>query len=295
MRRALAIIVLAGCPKPPPPPSVTEPPRLVAEESCTAPTAMPVLPARLLADPYRLSHPAEMSMLVGGAQVPVSFLCDLPDQILGLEVTQTVDSGRRIVSGAIHAVPRVASARALPPVIDIAPSSPGCRQGELACELRTASPAITKIEMLREQWIHTSGWVHGMDDICRALPDDTIAVCSTKTRMAYVELGCDGELHLGLHDASLARTFDLDVEAPNARMRGALEPASRDAAVWTFRFAGDARSTASPATKPPASATLEMRVTPPGVQTDKGGAGHGATLTVDGASEPCIAWAIYRT
>jgi hypothetical protein len=37
-----------------------------------------------------------------------------------------------------------------------------------------------------------------------------------------------------------------------------------------------------------------MNVTPPGLQIDKGGAGLGATFTIDGASEPCIAWAIYR-
>ncbi len=284
----------SGCPKPPPPPSVTEPPRLTAEESCATPTTPPVLPVRIAADPYRLSHPAEMIMTVDGRTVTPTFLCDLPDQILGIAATQTVDGGKRVVGGTIYAHPRTATARAVPRRIDVVASSPGCKQGELACTFATASPAITKIEMLREQWINTSGWIHGMDDMCRALPDDTIAVCSTQTRMAYVELGCEGALQLGIHDASLERKFDLDVEAPVIRMRGTLDPASPDAATWTFRFTGDKTSTAAPTTKPPASATLVMNVTPPGVPIDKGGVGLGATLTIDGAAEPCIAWAIYR-
>lgn len=258
------------------------------------PTPLPILPARIAADPYRLSHPSEMVMTVDGLNMASTFLCDLPDQILGIAATQTVDGGKRVVGGTIYAHPRTATARALPRRIDIVPSSPGCKQGELACTFATASPAIATIEMLREQWVNTSGWIHGLDDMCRALPDDTIAVCSTQTRMAYVELGCEGALQLGIHDASLERTFGLDVEAPVVRMRGTLDPASPDAPTWTFRFTGDETSTAAPTTKTPGSATLVMNVTPPGAQIDKGGAGLGATLTIDGAAEPCIAWAIYR-
>lgn len=280
---ALAVLVwaLAGCAKPPPPPSVTEPPRLAAEESCASTTPAPTLPARPPADPYRLSHAAEMMMTVDGGPRTLTFLCDLPDLILGVGATQTVDGGKRVVGGVVYAHPR-ADARALPPTIGIEASSAGCKQGELACTFDTRS-ALGAIDMLREQRIHTSGWVHGFDDMCRALPDDTIAVCSTQTRMAYVELGCDGELHLGIHDAELARAFDLDVESPVLRLRGALDPASPDATAWTFRFRGDARSVAAPTTRPPAAAELAIDL-----------AGKRATLTVDGAAEPCIAWAIDR-
>lgn len=235
-----------------------------------------------------------MFMTVGGANVPVNFLCDLPEQILGIEVTQTVDSGKRVILGAVHVAPRVASARALPASVDIVPSSPGCRQGELACELRTASPAITRIEMLREQWIHTSGWVHGMDDMCRALPDDTIATCSTKSRMAYVELGCDGELHLGLHDLSLPRKFDLDVEVPVVRMRGNIERTDTTGVMWRFRFSGDPSSTASPTQKAPAAVRLEMAVMPAAGAPDTPAAPIGAVLFVDNVPEPCVAWALLR-
>lgn len=222
-------------------------------------------------------------MVVDGVHLTPQFLCDLPDQILGIGATQTVEGGKRVVGGAIYAHPRVPTARALPEHIEISPSSPGCKPGELACAFETSSPAITKIDMLREQWINTSGWVHGMDDMCRALPDDTIAVCSTRTRMAYVELGCDGALSLGVHDASLARRFDLDVESPVMRRRGSLDAAPPDAKTWTFRFE---------------NATLEMEVRPAvgdkGPVIDSGWSNLHGTLAIDGASEPCIAWAIYR-
>ena len=231
-------------------------------------------------------------MTVDGLNMPLLFLCDLPDEILGIGAKQTVDGGKRVVGGVVYVHPRP-FARELPARIGIEASSPGCKEGELSCVFETATQATNKIEMLREQRINTSGWVHGMDDICRAVPDDTIAVCSTPTRMAYVELGCDGELQLGIHDTSLPRTFDLDVEAPMFRLRGALDPASPDAATWTFRFHGDPNSSASSKWKPPASATLVMNVTPTGIQIDKG-PGLNAKLTIDGATEPCIAWAIYR-
>jgi hypothetical protein len=290
MSRALVLVMLAGCPRPPPPPSVTEPPRLAAEESCASPPTMPALPARTPIDPFRLTHPAQMIVTADGANVPVTFLCDLPDQILGIGATQTVDGGKRVVGGTVYAHPRVATARAIPKRMSIAASSPGCKQGELSCVFETE---VGKIEMLRDQWVNTSGWVHGIDDMCRALPDDTIAVCSTATRMAYVELGCDGQLHMGIHDASLERTFDLDVETPVIRMRGSIDHAAPDSASWKFRFTSDAKSVAAPTTKAPANAELAIEVTPPGVQIDKGGQ-LGAQLVLDGAMEPCIAWAIYR-
>jgi hypothetical protein len=278
--RCAVLLVLAGCPKPPPPPSVTEPPSLPAELSCTSATPMPALPPKPPADPFRLTHAAQMQMTVDGASQPIAFLCDLPDQILGVAATQTVDGGRRVVGGVVHAYPRSATARALPTRMDITASSPGCKQGELACAFETEAG---KIEMLREQWIHTSGWVHRFDDMCRALPDDTIAVCSTASRMAYVELGCDGELHLGIHDTQLPRKFDLDVEAPVIRMRGGLDEMPTADSPWSFRFGADKNSTAAPTTKTFAAAAL---VVPRDLTS--------ATLRIDSSTEPCIAWAIYR-
>lgn len=281
--RACAIsLALAGCAKPPPPPSVTEPPRLAAEDSCATTTPLPPLPTPPVADPFRLTHAAAMMMTVDGGPRTITFLCDLPDAILGIGATQTVDGGKRVVGGTVYVQPR-AGARYLPARIGIEATSPGCKQGELACAFETAAPEAGKVEMLREQWIHTSGWVHGLDDMCRALPDDTIAVCSTQTRMAYVELGCDGELQLGIHDASLARVFDLDVEAPVMRLRGSLDPARPDATQWTFRFRSDTKSVAAPTTKAPGSAELSYDL-----------AAKQARLVTDGTSEPCVAWAIYR-
>ncbi len=270
------LVLVAGCPKPPPPPSVTEPPRLAAEVGCATPTSLPALPPRPADDPFRLTHAAAMEMDVGTAREPLTFLCDVPDQILGIAATQTVDGGKRVVGGTVYVHPRTATARALPSRLAIAPSSAGCKQGELTCSFDTDAG---RIEMLREQWVHTSGWIHGVDDMCRALPDDTIAVCSTATRMAYVELGCEGELHLGIHDASLDRRFDLDVESPMIRMRGSL---ANDTTTWTFRFTSDATSVAAPTMKAPATAALVVNVA------------SGARLELDGASEPCIAWAIDR-
>ena len=282
MRQAIVLLALSGCSRPPPPPSVTEPPRLAAEQGCETTAAMPPLPARPAIDPFRLSHAEDMQMIVDGTSQPLTFLCDLPDQILGIGATQTVDGGKRVVGGVIYTRPRLALARALPARIDIQATSPGCKQGELACVFETIVEPVHKIEMLREQRVHTSGWVHGVDDICRALPDDTIAVCSTQTRMAYVELGCAKDLHLGIHDASVSRVFDLDVEAPVLRMRGQLAAPSAGGA-WTFRFRGEPDSTAAPAQR--SFATAELAFDP---------AAKRATLVLDGTSEPCVAWAMYR-
>ncbi|MFN0248952.1 MAG: hypothetical protein ACKV2T_18835 [Kofleriaceae bacterium] len=280
MRRAFVLALVTGCPKPPPPPSVTEPPSLPAEASCGSTTAMPALPPKPVADPFRLTHAAQMQMTVDGASQPIAFLCDLPDHILGLAATQTVDGGRRVVGGVVHAHPRTATARALPKRMPIAASSPGCKQGELACAFETEAGTI---EMLREQWIHTSGWVHRFDDMCRALPDDTIAVCSTASRMAYVELGCDGELHVGIHDTQLPRKFDLDVESPVIRMRGGLDVMPTADSPWTFSFRGGKDSTAAPTTKSFTAVNLV-------VARDLAS----ATLNLDNRPEPCVAWAIYR-
>src|SRR5690349_16030540 len=110
--------------------------------------------------------------------------------------------------------------------------------------------------MLREQWVHTSRWVHGFAVMSRALRDDTIAACSTPTRMPHVELAREGQLHLGIHDASLERKFDLDIEAPVVRRRGS---ASSLANTWKCEFVGDANSVAAPSTtKAPKTATLTI-------------------------------------
>lgn len=221
-------------------------------------------------------------MMVDGNETPVMFLCDLPDQILGIGATQTVDGGKRVVGGTVYAHPRSATARALPKAMAIAASSPGCKQGELACAFDTEAG---KIEMLREQWVNTSGWVHGLDDMCRALPDDTIAVCSTATRMAYVELGCDARVHLGIHDTSLERKFDLDVESPVIRMHGT---AGSMPTTWKFDFTSDEHSVASPATtKAPKHVTLTMNAPPDRPTVLE------AALSIDGVAEPCIAAALY--
>lgn len=219
--------------------------------------------------------------------IPITFLCDMPDQILGIAATQSVDGGKRVVGGTIYARQRTATARAIPSSVPIDAASPGCKPGELACVFTTSSPAIAKLEMVREQWVNTSGWVHGVDDLCRALPDDTIAFCSTDTRMAYIELGCGAELQLGIHDTTLPRLFDLDIEVPNARLRGAPDPKNGGGTEWRYVFTGD---------KPYRKASLEFIVAspPPPGTIDEQAAPPVATLTIDGAVEPCFAWGLYR-
>ncbi len=286
MHRAAFLLLLAGCPNKQPE-TPEQVPRYVAEEACESSLrAAPPVPPRPPADPYRLSPPAAMTFLTSDTFEPITFLCDLPDQILGLAATQTVDGGKRVVGGNVLVRPRTATARAIPNVVTIDATSPGCKQGELSCVFTTKSPAIAKLEMVREQWVNTSGWVHGMDDLCRALPDDTIAVCSTETRMAYIELGCGTELQLGIHDTTLPRLFDLDIEVPNARLRGAPDP-KNGGNEWRYFFTGP---------KPFRTVALEISLSHAqagGPDTERPSPPIG-TLVIEGVREPCIAWALYR-
>ena len=270
----ISLALLAGCPKPPPPPSVGEPVRLPAEESCpdAAARALPPLPARPAADPYQLAR-AELLIASTPQPRPITFLCDLPDRVLAIGATQTVQGGRRVVGGSIAQLARTSAPVADVPIL---PSSAGCRPDQPLCELATESAEFPRLSLLRDQWIHTGGWVSGREDMCRALPDDTIAVCSTRTRMAYVELGCAGQLQLGIHDTTLPRVFDLDVEVPNARLTGQVVP-DAGAMRWAAAFtSGDG---------PVKAARLELDLDP--------GAERGR-LIVDGAAEPCFVFGVYR-
>ena len=275
--RLASVLVLVAC-GPKPPPVEVSPPRLAAEEACTGvdlvATPLPV-PPRGAPDPSRWSPTGILYAREGGAMVRVTHVCDLPTHVLAIAAEQSVESGRRKIGGRAWSLGRGATAPAIP-AMTIDPDSPGCRQGEITCRWQTSSPAVSGIDTLASQRVPTSGWVHGADDMCRALPDDAIAFCSTATRMAYVELGCNATdappvaLQLGIHDTSLPRAFDLDVEVPVARLHGAADAADGDSFRYTFR--GDGRT-----------ATLAIELTTPR-----------ATLTVDGVAEDCVAFGIDR-
>ncbi len=250
------------------------PPRLAAEAACASdvPRIAVALPARTARDPFRLMPEAHMFARVGTYMQPVLSVCDLPEHVLAIGAEQTVDGGKRRIGGAVWSIARGPLA---PPVgsVPIDASSTGCVAGAMHCKWRTSSPSITEIETIAKQRLPTSGWVHGLDDLCRALPDDAIAFCSTATRMAYVEHGC-GDLHVGVHDRSLPRAFDLDVEVPVVRIVGRALP--HDEHRFAYRF--------------------------PPVATGQG-AGHGAELSFDlerpqaqlvydGVREPCVAFGI---
>ena len=205
-----------GAPKDP-----VEPPRLAAVESCTRAdpkvTPLPV-PPRPPADPYRLSPWAAIGFSDRAGFHPGTFLCDLPSRVIVLAAEQTVEGGKRKVGGTAWAIPRPAAgspptalAQVTIPPVSILASSKGCLAGEVTCSWATGSADLPSLDTIGPAWVDTSGWVHGVEDMCRALPDDTIAVCSTATRMAYVELGCQDaaappvKLQLGIHDESLER------------------------------------------------------------------------------------------
>jgi hypothetical protein len=286
MRAAVALlIVLAGCPKLPPPPGSDEPPRLPAVEACATDvdllaTPLPV-PARPPADPYGVATAATLVARTERGTQAVTTICDLPDRILAVAAEQGVVSGKRRLDGTVYTIPRTATAPRVPPVA-IDASSTGCMPGVATCSWKTASPALDTIETIPGQRVSTSGWVHGLDDLCRALPDDTIATCSTANRLAYVELGCQPAdappvaLQLGLHDASLERRYDLDVEVPVARLYGVAETASEPTFVYRFTGPGDANGRYKQATL-----SFDLAATT-------------AVLELDGAREPCLAYGLYR-
>lgn len=288
------LLLAAGCPRPPPPPGANEPPRLPAVEVCTtgvdlAATPLPV-PARPPLDPYALPVAAAMVVHDGTAARTATTICDLPDRIVALAAEQGVVSGKRRLGGTVYSIARNASPT--PPstssstptpratIAAIDGSSTGCIAGAATCAWKTTSPEVGTLETIPGQWVSTSGWVHGLDDMCRALPDDTIATCSTANRLAYVELGCQPAdappvaLQLGVHDASLDRRYDLDVEVPVARLHGAAETTTES--TFVYRFTGDAKGRYK-------SAALAFDL-----------AAKSAVLELDGAREPCLAWGLYR-
>ncbi len=279
----ITVLALVAC-KPPAPPTVNEPPPLPAEESCTGIDVagrLPV-PGRPPADPYALSTAAAMFATRGQVAAPVTMVCDLPDRIVALAATQGVEGGVRKLGGTAWVIARVATAPNIA-AIAIKASSAGCKPGTPTCVWELESPAMPSIDTLPGQWLTTGGWVHGLDDMCRAVPDDAIAFCSTGTRMAYVELGCTPHeqapvaLQLGLHDASLERRYGLDVEVPVARLHGAVEPGS-EGARWSYRFERTAAENG-----PYKTAVLTIDLGAPS-----------AELVVDGAREACIAFGLYR-
>lgn len=284
MRIAAAITaLLAACKSGGPPAEVAEPPRIDAVESCASPAppreSLPV-PVRPAADPYQLSPWALMGFTDGQGFHPATLLCDLPSRVVMVGAKQTVSGGKRLVGGTVWTLPRQGAAV---PAVAIAPTSPGCLEGKLTCAWETASPEMTSIEQLKgPQWVATSGWIHGMEDMCRALPDDTIAVCSTASRLAYVEVGCqDGQggavaLQLGLHDESLERHYDLDVENPVARLYGAADPIAGDTFTYRFTGAGDAKGHYKAA-----SVTIDV-------------AGKRGWLDLDGKREDCLGFGLFR-
>ncbi len=281
MRVALLSVALVAC-KSTQPPTVNEPPRLDAVEACTqqAPAVLPV-PPRPPGDPYRISPWALMGFRDREGFHAATFLCDLPSRVLVLAAEQGIENGKRKTGGTAWSLPRPGSVGAAVPVPILA-SSKGCIEGEVTCTWATGSVDEPSIDQLKgPQWVATSGWVHGVEDMCRALPDDTIAVCSTASRLAYVELGCSEpggpvKLQLGLHDETLERAYDLDVENPVARLYGQADPPRGD--TWSYRFtgAGDAKGKLK-------AATLSIDV-----------AGKSAHLELDGAREACIAFGLYR-
>jgi len=285
MRIAGTLLVVAACKSVGPPADETlGPPRIDAVESCSAPapaTSVLPVPVRPPADPYRISPWALMGFRDREGFHPATLLCDLPSRVLVVAAEQTVSGGKRVTGGTAWSIPRgAATGRAAVPVPILA-SSPGCLEGQMTCTWATGSVDEPTIDQLKgPQWVATSGWVHGVEDMCRALPDDTIAVCSTANRLAYVELGCqDGQgvkLQLGLHDESLERHYDLDVENPVARLYGTADAPSGDTFTYRFTGAGDAKGHYK-------SASLTIDV-----------AGKTGRLDLDGAREDCLAFGIYR-
>lgn len=285
MRIAIALLVVMGC-KPPMPETVNEPPRLAAEEACSGVdvrSRIPV-PARPAADPYALQTAAAMFALRDRVMTPATMVCDLADRIVVLAATQGVEGGKRKLGGTAWVVPRVATAPSIS-TIAIESTSTGCVTGSPTCAWKLASPAMPSIDTVPNQWVATGGWVHGIDDMCRAVPDDTIAFCSTPTRMAYVELGCTTDaagpvqLQLGIHDTSLDRRYDLDVEVPVGRLHGTVDPQSTGAR-WVYRFANADKANGAYRS---ASLAIVLGASPPS-----------AELVVDGAREACIAFGLYR-
>lgn len=244
-----------------------QPPRLDAVEACAAtPPAASALPV-----PH--GDRAEVGLRDGAGWHPGTLLCDLPSRIVVLAAQQTVHGK----GGTAWTIARPGGNAAAG--VQVLPSSKGCVEGEVTCSWTTASADTPTIETLRNPpWVPTSGWVHGVEDMCRALPDDTIAVCSTARRLAYVEVGCQKDpagpvaLQLGLHDESLPRNYDLDVEVPVARLYGQADPPDGDR--WTYRFTGAAA---------PAKAALTIDL-----------AAHTGVLELDGVREDCIAFGLYR-
>ncbi|MBA3453992.1 MAG: hypothetical protein H0T42_12930 [Deltaproteobacteria bacterium] len=285
MRIAIALLIVTGC-KPPAPPTVNEPPRLAAEEACTGVdvrSRIPV-PQRPAADPYALQIAASMFAQRDGVMRPATMVCDLADRILALAATQGVEGGKRRLGGTAWVLPRVATAPSISGIA-IEATSTGCVPGTPTCTWKLASPAMPSIDTVPNQWVATGGWVHGIDDMCRAVPDDTIAFCSTPTRMAYVELGCTTDaagpvqLQLGIHDVSLDRRYDLDVEVPVARLHGTVDAQSTETR-WQYRF------TNTVATNGPYRSAV--------VSFDLGASPPSAALVIDGAREACVAFGIYR-
>lgn len=284
--RIAALILVAACKSGPPPADETlGPPRIDAVEACeTAPPATSALPVpiRPPADPYRISPWALMGFRDREGFHAATLLCDLPSRVLVVAAEQTVSGGKRVTGGTAWSISRAGEpGRAALPVPILA-SSPGCLEGQVTCTWATGSVDEPTIDQLKgPQWVATSGWVHGVEDMCRALPDDTIAVCSTTKRLAYVEVGCqdgqgDIDLQLGLHDESLERHYDLDVENPVARLYGAAAPASGETYTYRFTGAGDAKGRYKAA-----SLTVDV-------------VGKTAALELDGAREDCLAFGLFR-
>ncbi|MBL0213080.1 MAG: hypothetical protein IPQ07_04300 [Myxococcales bacterium] len=249
-------------------------------EACTAgapPTSALPVPVRPAIDPYRISPLALIGFRDREGFHPATFLCDLPTRVIVLAAEQTVSGGKRVVGGTAWSLARPGDASRAAVPVPILASSKGCLEGEVTCTWDTGSVDEPSIDQLKgPQWVATSGWVHGVEDMCRALPDDTIAVCSTAKRMAYVEVGCQDKpsnaiaLQLGLHDESLPRNYDLDVENPVARLYGEAVPGGGDR--YTYRFRG---------AKQTASLVIDT-------------AAKTGWLELDGVREDCMAFGLYR-
>lgn len=242
--------MLAAC-KPPAPPTVNDPPRLDAVEACAEPSAGP------------LPVPMGRGVVVGfhdeGGYHPATALCDLPDRIVLLAAEQSVHGKR----GTAWSIPRTGGAATEARIL---PSSPGCNAEKVTCAWETDAPGTPSIEVLRAPpRLPTSGWVHGSEDMCRALPDDTFAVCSTAHRMVFVTPRCGGGVSIALHDATLPRAFDLDVEVPVTRVHGTAT--QLDSGRWTYAGEG-------------LSLTIDIDA-------------HRGALTVGGQNEDCIAFGLY--
>lgn len=284
MRTAGVIVLLAACKSGGPPADVVEPPRIDAVEACSTPapaTSMLPVPVRPPADPYRISPWALMGFRDREGFHPATLLCDLPSRVLVVAAQQTVSGGKRVVSGTVWSLARGGDPDRAAIPVPILATSPGCLEGQVMCTWTTGSVDEPSIDQIKgPQWVATSGWIHGVEDMCRALPDDTIAVCSTANRLAYVEVGCqDGQgvkLQMGLHDESLERHYDLDVENPVARLYGAADRVSGDTYTYRFTGAGDAKGHGK-------AATLTVDV-----------AGESARLELDGVREDCLAFGIFR-